>query len=67
LPQIPGAIFDFALYFFHNARQLLDNGNGPYFYLPKMQVGCIMLPLEQLHCALNKMSFWADWCFPPSW
>ncbi|PRW60560.1 malate synthase A isoform B [Chlorella sorokiniana] len=34
---VPGAIFDFALYFFHNAKQLLANGNGPYFYLPKMQ------------------------------
>ena len=30
---VPGAVFDFALYFFHNARRLLDNGNGPYFYL----------------------------------
>lgn len=28
-----GAVFDFALYFFHNAKQLLANGNGPYFYL----------------------------------
>jgi len=32
-----GSIFDFALYFFHNARQLLANGSGPYFYLPKME------------------------------
>jgi malate synthase len=38
---VPGAVFDFALYFFHNARRLLDNGNGPYFYLPKMQVGSV--------------------------
>ncbi|KAK9833449.1 hypothetical protein WJX81_006415 [Elliptochloris bilobata] len=34
---VPGAIFDFALYFFHNARELLARGSGPYFYLPKMQ------------------------------
>jgi malate synthase len=34
---IPGALFDFGLYFFHNARALLDQGTGPYFYLPKMQ------------------------------
>lgn len=32
-----GGIVDFALYFFHNARTLLANGTGPYFYLPKMQ------------------------------
>lgn len=35
---VPGGLFDFALYFFHNARRLLDNGHGPFFYLPKMQV-----------------------------
>jgi len=34
---VPGALFDFALYFFHNARELLKRGSGPYFYLPKMQ------------------------------
>jgi malate synthase len=34
---VPGGIFDFALFFFHNARVLLDRGSGPYFYLPKMQ------------------------------
>jgi len=35
--QVPGGIFDFGLYFFHNARELLDRGSGPYFYLPKME------------------------------
>ncbi|GAB4816176.1 hypothetical protein N2152v2_003222 [Parachlorella kessleri] len=34
---VPGAVFDFALYFFHNAHALLKKGNGPYFYLPKME------------------------------
>ncbi|MDB5905080.1 MAG: malate synthase [Betaproteobacteria bacterium] len=34
---ISGAIFDFALYFFHNAKTLLASGSGPYFYLPKME------------------------------
>ncbi|MDR0770799.1 MAG: malate synthase A [Burkholderiales bacterium] len=34
---IPGGLFDFALYFHHNHRQLLDKGSGPYFYLPKTQ------------------------------
>ncbi len=32
-----GSLFDFGLYFFHNARTLLDRGSGPYFYLPKME------------------------------
>ncbi len=32
-----GGIFDFALYFFHNAKELLARGTGPYFYLPKME------------------------------
>jgi malate synthase len=34
---IPGALFDFGLYFFHNARELVQRGSGPYFYLPKME------------------------------
>jgi malate synthase len=34
---VSGAIFDFALYFFHNAKELLDRGSGPYFYLPKLE------------------------------
>ncbi len=34
---ISASIFDFGLYFFHNARYLLDNGSGPYFYLPKLE------------------------------
>jgi malate synthase len=32
-----GSIFDFGLYFFHNASELLARGSGPYFYLPKME------------------------------
>ncbi len=32
-----GSLFDFGLYFFHNAQRLLDKGTGPYFYLPKME------------------------------
>ncbi len=35
--RVAGAIFDFGLYFFHNARALLAKGSGPYFYLPKME------------------------------
>jgi malate synthase len=32
-----GALFDFALFFFHNAKELLARGSGPYFYLPKIE------------------------------
>jgi malate synthase len=32
-----GGIFDFALYFFHNAKELVARGSGPYFYLPKLE------------------------------
>ncbi|GAT80033.1 malate synthase [Streptomyces sp. F-3] len=35
--RVPGALVDFGLYFFHNARRLLDRGKGPYFYLPKLE------------------------------
>ncbi len=34
---ISGSFFDFGLYFFHNAKQLIRKGTGPYFYLPKME------------------------------
>src|SRR6266540_395554 len=32
-----GSLVDFGLYFFNNARRLLDHGTGPYFYLPKLE------------------------------
>ncbi len=34
---VSGGIFDFALHAFHNAKELLARGSGPYFYLPKME------------------------------
>jgi malate synthase len=34
---VSGGIFDFALFFFHNAQALLARGSGPYFYLPKLE------------------------------
>jgi malate synthase len=34
---ISGSLFDFGLYFFHNAKRLLSKGTGPYFYLPKLE------------------------------
>ncbi len=35
--RIAAALFDFGLYFFHNAKALIAHGSGPYFYLPKME------------------------------
>ena len=34
---VSAAIFDFGLFFFHNAHALIERGSGPYFYLPKME------------------------------
>jgi len=34
---VSASLFDFGLYFFHNARELLGRGTGPYFYLPKLE------------------------------
>ena len=34
---ISGGLMDFGLFFFHNAKTLLANGSGPYFYLPKIE------------------------------
>jgi malate synthase len=35
--RISGGIFDFALFLFHNAKEQIARGAGPYFYLPKME------------------------------
>ena len=35
--EVAGALVDFALYLFHNARELLERGAGPYYYLPKLE------------------------------
>lgn len=34
---VSASLFDFGLYFFHNAAELIARGSGPYFYLPKLQ------------------------------
>ena len=34
---VSGGLFDFGLYFFHNAKELIARKTGPYFYLPKME------------------------------
>lgn len=35
--RVSGGVFDFALFLFHNAQELIARGSGPYFYLPKME------------------------------
>ena len=35
--QMSGSLFDFGLYVFHNAGELIERGAGPYFYLPKLE------------------------------
>ncbi|HBR86652.1 MAG TPA: malate synthase A, partial [Candidatus Marinimicrobia bacterium] len=35
--HVSGSLLDFGLFFFHNAQTLLQNGTGPYFYLPKLE------------------------------
>ncbi|MDO9551800.1 malate synthase A [Rhodonellum sp.] len=34
---LSASLVDFGLFFFHNAKKLLENGSGPYFYLPKLE------------------------------
>ena len=34
---ISASLFDFGLFFFHNAKELIERGSGPYFYLPKLE------------------------------
>ena len=35
--RVSASLFDWGLYFFHNAKELLARGSGPYFYLPKLE------------------------------
>lgn len=35
--RLAGSLVDFGLYFFHNAKRLIEKGSGPYFYLPKLE------------------------------
>ncbi|MCD2499150.1 malate synthase A [Microbacterium nymphoidis] len=35
--SVSGALVDFGLYYFHNAKELIARGRGPYFYLPKLE------------------------------
>ena len=49
-----GSLFDFGLYFFHNAKETVARGFGPYFYLPKMESH-----LEARQCTINRR-LWND-------
>ncbi len=44
---ISGSLLDFALYFFHNAKEALSRGTGPYFYIPKLE-------------SMEEAQLWAD-------
>jgi len=35
--RVSGGLFDFAMFMFHNARELAERGEGPFFYLPKLE------------------------------
>ena len=35
--RVSASLFDWGLHFFHNARELVARGSGPYFYLPKLE------------------------------
>ena len=35
--QMSASLFDFGLYFYHNAKAFIEKGSGPYFYFPKME------------------------------
>jgi malate synthase len=34
---VSASLFDFGIFFFHNAERLVEQGSGPYFYLPKIE------------------------------
>ena len=61
-----GSLFDFGLYFFHNAKTLLENGSGPYFYLPKMESHLSMLGAVLSMESSNMDALWKPiaglWC-----
>ncbi len=44
---VPGGLVDFGVYFYLNAKKLLANGVGPYFYLPKLE-------------SMEEAQLWAD-------
>jgi malate synthase len=53
---ISASLLDFGLYFFHNAKKLIKNGTGPYFYLPKLENHLeARLWNDVFHCAQDLM------------
>ena len=45
--RVSGGIFDFALVFFHNAKEQIARGAGPFYYLPKMESPSRSAPVER--------------------
>ena len=50
---VAGALMDAALYVFHNARELLERGAGPYFYLPKLESHLEARLWNEVFCAVQ--------------
>lgn len=46
--MVPGPLFDFGLHMFHNSKLMMKDGNGPFFYLPK--VICCVFVIENPLC-----------------
>jgi malate synthase len=57
---VSGSLWDFALFFLHNAKKLVANGTGPYFYIPKLEshlearLWNDVFVMAQEHCGLPK-------------
>ena len=51
---VSASLFDFGLAFFHNARELLDGGSGPYFYLPKLESRLEARLWNEVFCAAQE-------------
>ena len=51
--RVSGGVFDLALFMFHNAKELLARGSGPYFYLPKMESHLEARLWNDIFCAVQ--------------
>jgi malate synthase len=53
--EVSASIFDFAMYFFHNAKELIKRGSGPYFYLPKIESHLEARLWNQIFCKAQEL------------